>query len=245
MASVDIAPPHSLYNDSCDSRHVYVFIIRRLGKVALGICVALFAVLTITLTFNLDPFGVFPKEFGNYAAYTVVGGWGIDPAQLYIGFTRLLYPFFMGLLLSRMGKFITVKGGFWWCALIIVVCQCMPRVGGADPANWWMNGLYESVVILAVFPLVVAMGAGSNVVGQRSQQFCKFLGDISYPLYITHYPLIYVQMGWALDHKDAPIDQHIMVAVSIFVIAIAMAWASLKLYDEPVREWLKNKWFKK
>jgi len=223
---------------------LYVFIIRRLGKVALGICVALFALLTLSLTFNLDPFGVFP-EWGNYAAYTVVGGWGIDPAQLYIGFTRLLYPFFMGLLLSRIGKFITVKGGFWWCALIVIICQCMPRVGGVDPANFWMNGLYESVVILAVFPLVVAIGAGSKVVGEKSQKFCKFLGDISYPLYITHYPLIYVQMGWALDHKDAPLEQHIMVAVSIFVIAIAMAWASLKLYDEPVREWLKNKWFKK
>lgn len=222
---------------------LYVLFIRRLGKVALGICVALFAVLTLTLTFNLDPFGVFPE--GNYAAYTVIGGWGVDAPQLYIGFTRLLYPFFMGLLLSRIGKFISVKGGFWWCALIIIICQSIPRVGGSDPANFWMNGLYESIVILGVFPLVVTMGAGSKVVGEKSQKFCKFLGDISYPLYITHYPLIYVQMGWALNHKDAPLDQHIMVAVSLFCIAIAIAWASLKLYDEPVREWLKNKLFKR
>jgi len=121
----------------------------------------------------------------------------------------------------------------------------MPRVGGAIEENYWMNGLYESVVILAVFPLVVAMGAGSKIVGHKSQKFCKFLGDISYPLYITHYPLIYVHMGWALNHKEAPLDQHIMVAVSIFCVAIAMAWASLKLYDEPVREWLKKMWFKR
>lgn len=220
---------------------LYVLVIRRFGKVALSICIAIFALLTLTLTFNLDPLGVFPE--GNYAAYTVIGGWGIDPAQLYIGFTRLLYPFFMGLLLSRIGKFINVKGGFWWCALIIIICQSLPRIGGVDPENYWMNGLYESIVILVIFPLVVAMGAGSKVVGNKSQKICKFLGDISYPLYITHYPLIYVQMGWALDHKDAPLDQHIMVAISIFIIAIAMAWASLKLYDEPVRDWLKKKLF--
>ncbi|MGN0222062.1 MAG: acyltransferase family protein [Prevotella sp.] len=219
---------------------LYVFFIRRLGKVALGICVALFALLTLTLTFNMDPFGVFPED--NYAAYTVIGGWGVDAPQLYIGLTRLLYPFFMGLLLSRTGRFISVKGGFWWCALIIIICQTMPRVGGIEPENFWMNGLYESVVILVVFPLVVAMGAGSKVVGRKSQKVCTFLGDISYPLYITHYPLIYVQMGWALDHKDAPLGQHIMIAVSIFCIAIAVAWASLKLYDEPVREWLKDYW---
>jgi len=222
---------------------LYVLVIRRLGKVALGICVALFAVLTITLTFNLDPFGVFPN--GNYAAYTVIGGWGVDAPQLYIGFTRLLYPFFVGLLISRIGKFITVKGGFWWCALIIAICQAMPRVGGADAANYWMNGLYESIVILIVFPIVVAMGAGSKVSGAYSQKICKFLGEISFPLYITHYPLIYMQMGWKETHADAPIDQHIMVAVSTFIIAVAMAWASYKLYDVPVREWLKNKLFKK
>ena len=72
----------------------------------------------------------------------------------------------------------------------------MPRVGEPEPENFWMNGLYESVVILLVFPLVVAIGAGSKVVGRKSRKVCKFLGDISYPLYITHYPLIYVQMGW-------------------------------------------------
>lgn len=219
---------------------LYVFAIRRLGKVALGICVALFALLTLTLTFDMDPFGVFAE--GNYAAYTVIGGWGVDAPQLYIGLTRLLYPFFVGLLLSRMGKYISVKGGFWWCAIVIIMCQAMPRVGGADPANYWMNGLYESVVILAVFPLIVAIGAGSKVSGRKSQRVCKFLGDISYPLYITHYPLIYVQMGWAYGHSDAPLEQHIIVSVSIFCIAIAVAWASLKLYDEPVREWLKGHW---
>ena len=147
------------------------------------------------------------------------------------------------MLLCRVGKFITVKGGFWWCALIVIFCQAMPRVGGHEEANFWMNGLYEAMVILVVFPLVIIIGAGSKVVGEKSQKFCKFLGDISYPLYITHFPLIYMQMGWREAHLDAPLGQHVMVAVSIFCIAIAIALASLKLYDEPAREWLKKKLF--
>lgn len=71
---------------------------------------------------------------------------------------------------------------------------------------------------------------------------CKFLGDISYPLYITHYPWIYVQMSWVATHPDAPAAMHIFVAVAIFVLALAIAYASLKLYDMPVREWLKRHW---
>lgn len=222
---------------------LYVFVIRHLGKLALGICVFVFALLTLSLTFNVDPFGVFPAE-GNYAAYTVIGGWGVDPAQLYIGFTRLLYPFFVGLLICRCGKFISLKGGFWWCAIIVALCQCMPRVGGPEPDNFWMNGLYESLCILVVFPLVVAIGAGSKVVGSKSQKLCKFLGEISYPLYITHYPLVYMQMGWAFEHKDAPVEQHVMMSVCLFFVAVAIAWSAFKLYDEPVRKWLQNRMFR-
>ena len=32
-----------------------------------------------------------------------------------------------------------------------------------------------------------------------------------------------------------------MVAVGIYILVIGVAYASLKLYDEPVREWLKNR----
>ena len=84
------------------------------------------------------------------------------------------------------------------------------------------------------------MGAGGKVSGKQSVAICKFLGDISYPLYITHYPWIYVHMKWAADHQEAPLSVHICVAVGLFLLTIAIAYATLKLYDEPVREWLKQ-----
>lgn len=216
---------------------LYALFIRRLGKIMLGILVFLFAILTVTLTMKLDPFNLLN---GWHAPYTVIGGWGITPDQLYIGFTRLLYPFFCGLLISRIGKFITVKGGFWWSSLIIAVLLIMPRVGGANEANFWMNGLYETVCILIVFPIIVMMGAGSKVTGKRSMAVCKFLGEVSYPIYITHYPLIYMQMSWSSRHPDAPIGMHIFVSVSVFICTILLAYVTLKMYDEPVREWLKQ-----
>ena len=91
--------------------------------------------------------------------------------------------------------------------------------------------------------IIVAIGAGSSVKGGKSAAINKFLGDISYPIYITHYPLIYMQMSWAESHKDAPLGMHIFVAVCIFFLAIGLAYAALKLYDLPVREWLKGKLF--
>ena len=220
---------------------LYALFIRKLSKLALGICVFLFAILTVILCLNIDVTGFLAER--DWAAYTVVGGWSTTPDQLQVGLTRLLYPFFCGLLISRMGKLIKVKGGFWWCSLMIVIVLGMPWMGlGTEGAERWTNGLYEAFCIIVCFPLIVAMGAGSSVMG-KSKAINKFLGEISYPLYITHYPLIYMQMSWAESHKDAPLGTHIFVAVCIFMLAILVAYGSYKLYDLPVREWLKKKWF--
>ena len=222
---------------------LYALVIRRLSKVALGICVAIFAVLTVILCLNIDVTGFL--EARNWASYTVVGGWSTTPDQLQVGLTRLLYPFFCGLLISRMGKLIKVKAGFWWCSLMIIVLLCMPWMGlGTEGDSRWTNGLYEAFCILVGFPLIVAMGAGSSVKGGKSEAINKFLGEISYPIYITHYPLIYMQMSWVDSHKDAPLGTDIFVSVCIFILAILVAYGAYKLYDLPVREWLKQKLFK-
>ena len=127
---------------------------------------------------------------------------------------------------------------------MIVVLLCMPWMGiGTEGDARWTNGLYEMLCILIAFPLIVSIGAGSSVKGSKSEAINKFLGEISYPIYITHYPLIYMQMSWADSHKDAPLGTHIFVAVCIFVLAILVAYGALKLYDLPVREWLKKKLF--
>ena len=222
---------------------LYALFIRKFSNTILTLFVVLSAILTVTLCLNIDIFHVLQTR--DYAAYTVIGGWSLTPDQIQIGFTRLLYPFFVGLLISRLGKTIQIKRGFWWCSLLITIILVMPRIGGDNPENFWMNGLYEAICILFILPTIVAMGAGSSIKGKRSIAVCKFLGEISYPLYITHYPLIYMQMSWAVTHKDLPLSTHIFMALCIFILAIAIAYGSLKLYDEPVREWLKKRWFKK
>lgn len=217
---------------------LYALFVRRLSKLWLGILVGLSAMLTIDLAMNIDATGLLKERL--WAQYTVIGGFGLSPDQLYIGAARLLYPFFAGLLLSRLGWKINARGGFWWCSLIVAAILVMPCVGKGEFG--WVNGLYCTVAILALFPIVVIMGAGSATTDRKTTAWCKWLGAISYPLYITHYPWIYLQMKWAADHRDLPAGIHIAVAVSIFFISIAIAWGCFKLYDEPVREWLKQRY---
>ena len=214
---------------------LYALFVRRFSKIGLAIFVALSAYLTIDIAFNIDVFGLL-SERTKYA-HTFIGGWSVTPEQLYIGISRLLYPFFMGLLLSRLNVLIRMKRGFYWCSLFITAILVMPRIGGME--HMWMNGAYEAIVVLFLFPLIVMMGAGSPITGTRSVKLCQFLGEISYPLYITHFPLIYMQIAWAKNHPDAPLGTHVFLAVCIFFLSIAVAYACLRLYDEPVREWLR------
>ena len=88
--------------------------------------------------------------------------------------------------------------------------------------------------------MIVYLGAGGEVKGKYTSLLCKFFGDISYPIYITHYPLIYIYTGWAVD-KRIPFNEAFPVALLVFVSSILIAYASLKLYDEPVRRWLNKK----
>jgi peptidoglycan/LPS O-acetylase OafA/YrhL len=73
-----------------------------------------------------------------------------------------------------------------------------------------------------------------------AQRLCRFLGDISYPIYITHYPLIYTYTAWVATHKVS-LREGLPVAALVYLVAVALAYGCLKFYDEPVREWLRKK----
>ncbi len=223
---------------------LYAFVLRRLHTVVLGMLCVASAFLTMNLALGWDVFGFFAQP-----KYDVIGGWSITPDQMYVGFSRLLYPFLCGLLISRLlPKFITkenpsgsplgIRGGFWWASLLLVVLFAVPQIGGKSCVA---DGLYQVFAIVVMFPVIVLIGAGSKTTDKRSAKWCETLGNLSYPLYITHFPLMYMQMAWVSSHKDSPVWHHVVLNLGILLVAIGIAWAFLKLYDEPVRAWLKKK----
>lgn len=177
----------------------------------------------------------------------VIGGWSLDGTQLRIGFTRLLYPFLAGLLLSRLIKPGQFRHAFLGCSLLLIAILAFPRLGGHE--RLWMNGLYDSLIIIAVFPMIVYWGASGQVKKGKATGLVKWLGDISFPLYITHYPVIYMYMAWVSKNeqyiKDGSTDAvmtTVLASIVTLFAAILIAWACVKWYDVPVRKWLSRKW---
>jgi peptidoglycan/LPS O-acetylase OafA/YrhL len=89
------------------------------------------------------------------------------------------------------------------------------------------------------------MGASGTLSTKFSGRLCKFCGDISYPLYITHYPLIYTYTAWLSDHRHASPAEFLPRIFLTIGGAVLLAYGCLKLYDEPVRHWLQKRWASK
>ncbi len=171
----------------------------------------------------------------------VTGGWTLNVEHMRTGITRTIFPFFAGLLLLRITRPRPgyIKNAFLWCSLLVAAVLIMPRIGGKE--HLWMNGLYEAFCIIIVFPIIVYIGASGVVRSQTQDKVCKFLGNLSYPLYMTHYVLVYFYVAWVSNHKGVTLSQAWPYALITFSGAILLAYASLKLYDEPVRAWLRKK----
>lgn len=222
-------PAWSLYFEYI-ANLLYAFFLRRIAKPLLALLVFAAGCLTVHHLFTC--------ESGD-----MIGGWALNWKQTSIGFTRMLFPFLAGLLLCRLRIPLRVRhGGFWWASLLLAIAFSLPRFGTADSV--WMNALYECIVILAVFPLIVLIGAGGQLTDKRSKAVCKFLGDISYPIYITHFSYVLMYTGWHSRTHATLIEGAPYIALA-FAASMITAYASLKLYDLPIRRWLTNRFLKK
>ena len=182
---------------------------------------------------------------GNISEYDSVGvGWTIDTVNFWGGMVRMLFPFTVGMLLARKFKPRKVKGAFWICSAMLVALFAVPYIASSGKPS--INSLYEVVCIAFVFPFIVwlgACGSGSNT-GDYTSRINRLLGDISYPLYIVHYPIMYLFYAWLIEKQHYALGDCWGVAALVVIASIALAYAALKLYDEPLRKWLAKKFIK-
>ena len=206
---------------------MYALVLRRTSKVVLTI-------LTLIAAAALIQYAV------GSARGDLIGGWSVTPGQLRIGFTRLCYPFLAGMLLARVTRPGYMGNTFVWCSLLLIIILAMPRVGGSNAENFWMNGLYEALSIIIIFPVIVYLGTSGTIKNKRLESICRFFGDISYPVYIIHYPFIYIFTAWVVDNHKT-IAEAWPVGLLLLVGSIILAYVFLKTYDIPVRKWLTKK----
>ncbi|MDP4201900.1 MAG: acyltransferase [Bacteroidota bacterium] len=211
---------------------LYALFIRRLSTKALG-------TLVVALGIALTWFAI-----GNISTYgSIDAGWTLDGVNFLGGSLRMLFPFTMGMFLSRVFRPVKVRGAFWICSAVLTALFAVPFIDILKPLS--LNGVYESFCILIVFPILVWLGASSATTDKFSTNTCKFLGDISFPLYVVHYPFMYLFYAWLIKNKLYTFGDTWVISLVVMIWNILLAYACLKLYDEPVRNYLAKRFLRK
>ena len=205
-----------------------------LGNIAYALILRRVRALTLAIIFGLS--GLLLIWTAN-AKGSLDGGW--DYPKIWMAPLRLTVSFVMGLWLYRVHDRIrTPKIGLLLLSIVLAVCFQMPVFPRVD--EYSLNGLYDAACVLFLFPLIILCGAHSDA-GTGMIRLCKFSGHLSYPLYITHIPFVYVLTGYSWTrHPSLNVKLTLIFLLIPFVIFVA--WLVLKYYDEPVRSWLSRRY---
>lgn len=222
-----VGPAWSLFFEYIGSI-LYAVWLHRLTNKVLGIVVVLSGMgLGIVALTNMS------------GAYSLGVGWSMANLGFFGGLMRLGFSFGIGLLISRGFKPIKVKGAFWICSIAIAIMMCLPYITlTGEPSI--LNAVYDLLCTWIVFPMVVFIGASGKTTDRHSKKICDFLGVISYPIYIIHYPVMYLFYSWVWNNGYTFEDVW-YVTVIIFLVLIPVAYFFVRFYDEPIRKWLTSK----
>jgi peptidoglycan/LPS O-acetylase OafA/YrhL len=164
--------------------------------------------------------------FVSYRAGNLLGGWSKD--NFWDGGVRVAYSFTAGLLLYRSNWSIKNSLGFPMLAILLSFAFLMPWF------SW--NWLAEALVVIFYFPLIVALGVGSTM-NSNWKKICRFSGNISYPLYMTHYAAIWIFGSYYTTTKPST-EELILVVICGTIFLVAFAYFVMLFYDVPVRKYL-------
>lgn len=159
-------------------------------------------------------------------------GWGW--ADFWAAPVRLACPFLAGLLVYRPGFRLSVPQPFVVLSLVLAAIFVAPQMGR-------YNGVFEAACVIVVFPLVLAAGAGVTRTDGALGALCRFMGELSYPVYVIHYAFVYLFAHWNWNTHPSP-TRLALVAAGSQIGIVLLAYALLRWFDRPVRAWLTRKY---
>src|SRR5262249_27112386 len=127
------------------------------------------------------------------------GGWASE--NFGVGLLRVAFGFLVGVGLSRIHRAPAARWGIWalWLAILLVAIPI------ALPGDYGGRAIVFDIAMTGViFPLAVWL-ASNCALGPIARWSASFFGDVSYPLYATHYPLLLLARSWITG--TGPVEQ--------------------------------------
>lgn len=160
---------------------------------------------------------------------SLVGGW--SGPTFFDGLARISFSFLMGMLIFRSNWIIKNKLGLPGMCVLLLLAFLTPY---NDQWNW----IVESILVVFYLPLMVSLGAGASLAAKH-HKINKLSGDISYPLYMTHYPFMWIFLSYVTVEKPGIAELSWVIPVTL-VLLIGIAYLVFKFLDFPLRRYLKD-----
>lgn len=151
-----------------------------------------------------------------------------------LGLVRAVFPFLLGVALQRVRQRlhpaaapVAGAGGRSVLCLAVLAMILLTPLAPQDV------GAHLALVALA-FPALLAIGLAAAPPPPLAG-LCRGLGELSYPLYAVHYPIV---VGFAQVSRHVPSPAQPWLAPAAAGAALLAAWLALVLFDRPVRRWL-------
>jgi len=164
-----------------------------------------------------------------YKEGSLLGGW--SGGTFWDGLARVSYSFLGGMFIYRSRWITENRLGFLPLATLLVLAFMAPF-------SVW-NLLWESLIVLVYFPFLIGLGAGTEP-APRMQKLCVFSGKISYPLYMTHYWLIWIFGDYLNSHRPAG-ARLFLIVLGVLTFQIILAYVVMVVFDIPVRRALSRR----
>jgi peptidoglycan/LPS O-acetylase OafA/YrhL len=155
------------------------------------------------------------------------------------GLSRVGFSFFVGVLLCRVMQRLPQKripaAYTAWLSAAIVLVFLGSLTASTGVAHSW---LYQTAVVCLLFPAIIVV-ASLVEKPRKLNTISAFLGNISYPLYILHFPLLDPlgtprAQALVLRHTNVMLGTYLLPLYVLTLICIA--WLSVRYYDAPVRD---------
>jgi peptidoglycan/LPS O-acetylase OafA/YrhL len=151
--------------------------------------------------------------------------------SIFVGLMRVVFSFPLGMVLARLLRKTAPQRShiaYGVLAALVVI------LGLALPVRF--DWLYDMLAVLILFPALVWLGSQYEL---PTPVLGPLLGEISYPLYAIHYPIL--QVTTFVLFREMHISG-IILAITFLPAVCLLALLTSRYFDVPVRSWLSYKY---